>query len=489
MASPDLIPSASITYSAFPSRGIQQAASQHMRYGLAEYKGQTVHVAQFFDSSGTCFAQKLRLPNKQFRWLGDHARVTVFGEWKMPDKGRKLYITEGELDALAVYQTMGSWPVISLPDGAGSAKKSLKRILDKLEQFDEVVLCFDNDDQGAKAVKEVLPLFTPGRVKIAQLPLKDACDMLAAKRRDELWKCLLNARVYRPEGIVDHEDVWDRIINERVTKGVPYPFDGLNEFLKGRRPKELVLITAGTGAGKSTLCRQLADNFCAQKSKVGYVALEESVRQSALGIYGMRLGKAMLALEEDLDLKELKEVHDAFSESLVLFDHFGSTETDMLVSKLRFLVKAMDCDVLFLDHISIAISGLGLDDERKALDKMMTDLRSLVEETGCTLLIVSHLRRAKDGSHEEGKPIQLSDLRGSQSLAQSPDIVLAVERNQQDADEGKRNTLVCRVLKNRPAQRLGVAAHLEYDRDTGRLKEIPMDDAASDFAVDDEDFS
>ena len=104
----------------------------------------------------------------------------------------------------------------------------------------------------------------------------------------------------------------------------------------------------------------------------------------------------------------------------------------------------------------------------------MTDLRSLVEETGVTLFVISHLRRPKEGSHEEGKAVRIADLRGSQSLGQLPDIILAAERNQQDEDKQAQNTVQIRVLKNRPVGLLGVCAALLYEPTTGLFEEVDL---------------
>ena len=63
-------------------------------------------------------------------------------------------------------------------------------------------------------------------------------------------------------------------------------------------------------------------------------------------------------------------------------------------------------------------------------------------------------------------------LRGSHSIAQISDAVIAMERDQQATDPIKANTTTVRVLKNRYAGDTGVAAYLLYDRDTGRMQEI-----------------
>jgi twinkle protein len=85
---------------------------------------------------------------------------------------------------------------------------------------------------------------------------------------------------------------------------------------------------------------------------------------------------------------------------------------------------------VYLDHISIVISGQETGDERKEIDILMTKLRSLVEETNCNLVAVCHLRKTSGKPHEEGGRITSQDLRGSGSIYQISNTVLALERDQ-----------------------------------------------------------
>ena len=106
----------------------------------------------------------------------------------------------------------------------------------------------------------------------------------------------------------------------------------------------------------------------------------------------------------------------------------------------------------------------------------MTRLRSLVERTGITLFLVSHLRRSNSdsNSHEEGGRVSLGQLRGSHSISQISDSVIALERDQQSEDAN--NTTTIRVLKNRYSGEVGVATRLEYDLSTCKFYETKTDE-------------
>ena len=157
--------------------------------------------------------------------------------------------------------------------------------------------------------------------------------------------------------------------------------------------------------------------------------------------------------------------------------HFGTNSIEEIFSKLRFIIIGCGCKWVVIDHLHMLVSAVHEGDERRAIDDIMTRLRSIVEETGAGLILVSHLRRvSSDKGHEQGIEVSLSHLRGSQSIAQLSDCVIALERNQQSDDEEESNTTQLRVLKSRYTGDVGIASALLYDHDTGRLSEKPLEE-------------
>ena len=119
------------------------------------------------------------------------------------------------------------------------------------------------------------------------------------------------------------------------------------------------------------------------------------------------------------------------------YDSFGSSGIDVLLSKIRYLAVGLECDFVILDHVSMVVSDGANDNERAALDELMTKLRSLVENTGLGVIAVSHIKRGSgDKSYNEGAQISLTSLRGSASLEQLSDICIALERDQQSEEYG-----------------------------------------------------
>ncbi len=48
---------------------------------------------------------------------------------------------------------------------------------------------------------------------------------------------------------------------------------------------------------------------------------------------------------------------DAYADKLVVYNHKGVRDAETVLSRVRFMAKAEKCDIIFLDHVSIMISG------------------------------------------------------------------------------------------------------------------------------------
>jgi twinkle protein len=470
------------TYESLVKRKLTEETCRKWGYTKNIYNGKPVQVATYFDENRRPVAQKVRFPNKDFIFLGETKDCGLYGQWLWRDGGKQVVITEGEIDALSVSQLQGNkWPVVSVPNGAQGASKAIRRSLEWLNKFEKIIFMFDNDEPGKAASEECVKLLPPGKAFVAHLALKDANEMLQAGRGAEVIDAIWGAKEFRPDGIVCAADLYDVMVNEDEGDAIPYPWQGLQGITHGIRRGELVCLTAGSGIGKSTACRELAHWLLTQGQKVGYIALEESVKITLRALVGIEMNKPLKISMEGIDDEELRTAFNSVTGSgnLYLYDHFGSLNSDHLLDRIRYMASGLGVGWVVLDHLSIVISGdESIGDERRAIDVAMTKLRSLVEETKIGLVLVSHLKRPEGKGHEEGAKTTLAQLRGSAAIAQLSDMVFGLERNQQDP-ENKDQTCI-RVLKNRFTGETGVATCLHYDKTTGRLTE-------GDFSVEEEE--
>ena len=417
------------------------------------------HLVNHYDTNGNLVAQKFRYKDKTFRWKGNAKKAVPFGMNLWRSGGKRITITEGEIDALSISEALGGkYPVISINNGAQSAKRDLTPHMEYLNTFDEIVLWFDSDEPGKKAVQEVSALFPPGKVSTVQCgEFKDANEVLQGSGKAGVLKFYYETKLYTPSGIVNANEGGFESFMEDTTSDEVYstPFNRL-EVSKGA----ITTFVSGSGMGKSTIVREIGHDLLIDKElTVGHVALEENNSVSKRAYVGITLNEQLVKKTTWAEFKaipengkRLKEAYDEVigQDRLYLYNHFGSLDSDSLLSKLRYLAVGAGCDFIILDHISIVVSGLENmgDNERRVIDVLMTKLRSLVEETGVGMILVSHLKRPSgDKGHEDGVQVSLSHLRGSGAIAQLSDSVIGLEGNQQsEKDSNKR---VIRCLKDR----------------------------------------
>lgn len=453
------------------TRALTIETCEKFSYFVAKTSNGWVSVAPYRHGGNIC-AQKVRTKDKKMYSTGDMSNVELFGQHLWGDGGKRIIITEGEIDAMSLSQVQGhKWPVVSIPNGVKSAVKSLKNNIEFLSKFDEIVLMFDNDEAGRKAAIEASEVLPVGKVKIAELPLKDANDMLVAGRSEELIKAIWNAKEKTPAGIVAGKDMLDAILADKPVAEYQYPFDFMNRKLLGVYPKQITTLVSGSGMGKSQLTKEIAFSLMKQGATVGYIALEEGLEDTGLSMLSLEAGKRLHLLDNDK-----QELTDLFNKTLAkydiyFYDHFGSHEGDSLLNKIRYMVVGLGCKYIFLDHISIMVSGVEEGDERRLIDNLMTKLRSLVQELGCGLFLVSHLKRpAGDKGHEDGARTSLAQLRGSAAIAQLSDNVIGIERDQHHETDSNISTI--RVLKSRRIGESGVIGCLGFNKLTGRMTEV-----------------
>jgi len=477
---------AASNYGPLTDRAITAQTCQ--RYGVLKDSRDNIIISYHDAEDATQpIAAKIRTPQKKFIIHGDWKKAGLFGQPLFGKGGRYITITEGELDALAAYQMQGSkYPVVSIRNGASGALKDCQAAYEWLDSFDNIIVCFDSDAPGQKAAREVAGLFA-GKSKVVKMELKDAGEYLCKMRSEDFKNAWWNADVFTPDGIVNGRELWDLVNSPMQEPDGSYPWKALNQITYGIRRAELVTVTAGSGLGKSQFVREIFYHLLKHSEcKMGGLFLEENTKKTALSLMSMAANKPLhlpkIEWNDDGSYTDIipagteDELREAYTQTLddgrvFLFDHFGSMDADNIVSRCRFMIKALGVDVLFVDHISIVVSAQSNGDERKAIDEIMTKLRMLVQETNCMMFLVSHLKRPDGKGHEEGAATSLAQLRGSGSIAQLSDMVIGLERDAQAEDELDRNTTRVRVLKNRFSGETGPVTNLLWDRDTGRMFE------------------
>ena len=433
------------------------------------------HHYPYYDSDGKLVALKTRVvEGKKFFCSGDLGQAGLFGQNVFDGRGgRYVTITEGEIDALAVSSMFhGKWPVVSLKNGSGSAVKGVKEALEFLETFDSIILCLDQDDAGQEAVKNIVDLFSPNKVKVMRMPLKDASEMLMKGKVKEFTECWWSAKAHRPAGIVSLSDntLWDKFLKRGTEDVIPLPksFGGLNKMMNGGiAAGEITVLGALTSIGKSTAVYNLTYDMLMESDKtIGCVFLEaqpEEILEKLVSLHeGVNISNVPAA---DRDYEKIRKGYLEIIESdrLHILDQHGSLSADALFSMMRYLVKGMDCDVLIVDPLQAAV----ISNENGIIDEFMDKCLKLAAETGVSIIIVSHMRKpaAKD-VHD----VNEYDMKGSGSINQIAFNTILLSRDKLAEDEYARNCTKIQLVKCRRTGNTGTGGWLYYNPATSKME-------------------
>lgn len=461
-------------------RGISKKTTEYFNYQNSKFfNGQAIQIANYHDPvTKNLLWQKLRfLEKKDFlSWgpkEGKDSNV-LYGQW-LWEPNPKVFVTivEGEIDALSVAEVQGlSFPVVSLPKGAGSARKAIKENLDWLNKWAYVVLAFDNDEEGKKAVQDSLDLFEHGKVRITTWRLKDANDVLLSgpNGANEVKQSLWNATSVNQTNIIQFSDLSLEDIQSIGEAGLELPYPKLQDMLNGLYRGRFYTIAADPKTGKTTLAKELSIFWAEQGYKIGVLYLEEPGKDELLSYWSIYKNtphwKTKNKLKENPKFAEVIHKDLAkLSKNIFLYDHLGLTDTKTLLKVVNTLVKTYSCDIIILDNISYSLAGTGNDKDPALIGQTIFEYISSINKTNTVLINIMHLRKHTE-SEDESK-VTLAKLYGSGSYAKFSHAVIALEK--QD------NAVLLKVLANRAKGLTGYADTLYFNANTGRLdlKHIP----------------
>lgn len=301
---------------------------------------------------------------------------------------------------------------------------------------------------------------------------KDANEALA---QPDTYKQLVQswwqAKQYKPKGIIsDYAEIEEVLRQESQAAIATFPFPTLNALSYGIRSGELVLFTAQEKVGKTEVMRAIEHHLLkTTDANIGVIHLEEEEKRSVHGLIGYELGVPCHLPDCPLSVEDqIKAYRDLTGREnrVQFYSHFGTDDPDNILDNIRYLVSGGGCKFVFLDHITMLVTGFAEteQDERKTLDRISTRLAMMTRELDFTLFLVSHV-------NDDGR------TRGSRNIAKVADLIIHLDRDIEAPTVESRNTTVLTCRGNRFAGLTGPAGALWFDSKSFMLKEKDVDDA------------
>lgn len=469
-------------------RKLRASTLEHygVKVGVSEHDGTTptTHFYPYF-CDGVLSAYKVRVIKDKRMWsVGNQSDVDLFGwEQALQAGGKRLYITEGEIDALSLYQTIVNvqkgtkWEefkpsVVSLPHGAGSAGKDLARLREKIRRhFQEIVLVFDMDDSGRKAVEAAMHSF-PDALS-ATLPGKDFNECVLSGRAKAavdavMWKSAKpkNSRIIRGSDIRE-------AAKKPAEFGVSWPWKHITEATRGIRLGETIYIGAGQKQGKSEVVNQIAAHCIKEHGwKVFLCKPEEANNKSFKMVAGKMVGKFFHDPTKPFDERAYDEAADQIGDNLFLLNLYQHVDFDTLKGDIKDAVNE-GVKAVFIDPITNFTNGMDAASANTKLQEIAQELSAMALDLNIVIFIFCHLRNPDAGPpHERGGDVLSSQFAGSRAMARSCNLMLGLQGNRDpDLPPEERNIRNLVLLEDREFGQSGRYG-LYWDHNTGIFNEL-----------------
>ena len=360
---------------------------------------------------------------KKIAWTEKNCEPCLYGWQAVIANTRSITITEGEIDAMSLFQY--GYPTLSVPFGGGTGDKHrwLEYEFDRLSIYDVIYLCFDNDESGKAATSYLAERLGAHRCYIVRLPKKDANACLQAGIiKEKIKQCFDGAVTLDPEELKSANLFVDQVINEFYPS--PDQMLGYNppwNKTKGKilfRPEELSVWTGINGHGKSQFLGHLILQFMKDGARVCIASLELKPKRLL-----MRLTRQAGALK-DPSPEYIRAIHDWYGDKLWIFDLVGTAKTKRLLEVFLYARQRYGIDVFIID----SLMKLDVDEEDFSKQKtFIGDLCDFKNQHACHIHVVTHPRKRDDESQIPGK----LDIRGAGAITDLADNCFIIWRNKQ----------------------------------------------------------
>lgn len=372
----------------------------HLRNGeLCNYKVRNIH------------------DKKQMR-VASGCEQMLFGWQAIPSNARSVVICEGELDALSLWQY--GYPALSVFSGAGNFAW-LDNEFPNLERFDDIYLCFDNDEAGRAGCAQLVERLGRDRCLIVTLPKKDANEcLIEGIAKAEIDTAFAGAQSLAPHNLRSASAFTNDVLHlfypaNGDIAGVMFPWPKVMQLLHIRQ-SEMSIWTGISGHGKSQLLGQVMLSAADQGERICIASLEMKPGRTIQRMIRQALGTSQPSHSD------IRKVMDWMEGRFWFYDFVGEVETDRLMDIFAYARKRYGCSQFVIDNLMM------LDASEEDLDKQSKTVKKLMafkSEHNCHIHLVAHARKGQD----ESKAPRKMDVKGSGNIVNQADNVFSVWRN------------------------------------------------------------
>jgi len=458
-----------------------------VRVGVSEEDGVTPTCVFFpYGNERGLTAYKFRdLDDKKHMWcIGSFKEAKMFGWGRAVRSGqRTLYITEGEFDAMALYQILKDGnrnsdyaadnpAVVSIKSGASSAVRDVLAVLPEIRKhFQDVVLVFDTDGPGVEAAEQVSRVF-PG-ANTATLPCKDANDCLMQGASKAARAAVLFRHAKAKNTRLVYGSTLADAAREPPVMGLSWPWKKLTEMTRGIRRQETIYFGAGVKMGKSELVNAIACHLITQhKKKVFLIKPEEAMPKSYKMLVGKAAGRIFHDPRVEFNQAAWEAAEPLIGDNAIFCDAYQFVSWDQLREDIRYAVVHDGVEDVMIDPITCLTNQMGSAEANEELVRLTAELSAMAKDHNFTAYLFCHLKAPGDGlPHERGGKILSTQFAGSRAMMRSCNYMMGLRGNKDpELPIFERNMRYLDVLEDREFGTSGTVS-LYWDENTGLFNE------------------
>lgn len=223
-------------------------------------------------------------------------------------------------------------------------------------------------------------------------------------------------------------------------------FKGLNQATKGFKKGQIITIGGYTGLGKTTFVYNLLLDIAKTKHQESSyyphmlvfsyeMTLEENLSRLLAHQTQIPLDVILDKNWEDSNITQhnyMERMNDAqqfFSQLNLSFSYDQGKKIDYIIDLVYRLYLEKQVEMIVIDHLQITKSNNHLENDRLAIDEIMTKLKQLAIELNIVIIILSQFSRDTYSSYQ-GKSPEITALKGSGGIETNSDIVLMMSEFQ-----------------------------------------------------------
>lgn len=406
----------------------------------------------YYNSDDVLMTVKYRLGRK-FNKEKDHAKcwsqknadfTPLLFNMNRVDPTKPLLVVEGEVDCLSVIEA-GYTNVVSIPNGCANAQW-VQYNWEWLEQFDKIILWFDNDEPGIKGRNDVLYRLGTWRTYYIEIPptettesgrkIKDANELLYFKGKDRVLYYINKPMEIPVEKVLDLSKAEDFDIEH--TEGLYTGIKDLDDQIYKLTFGTLNIITGKSGEGKSVFVNQVA--IC-QAVQQGYDVFVFSGELPAPILRNWvetnMIGRDYITMKDGhvriFNTEKRKLLQNWYSGRVLVYDDDYNTTSTALLNKMEELARKCGTKVFLIDNLMMIDLECSEEGRLQAEKEFVNKLIFFAKKYNVLVFLVAHPR--KTGEIRVTK----EDIAGSGNIVNLAHMVFSVHRYTDKEKEGEMN--------------------------------------------------